>query len=158
MRGIGLNHAGATHPVHAWPEVWFDERMTTDIQGDDRPTCGKGVAANAVLPARLAELMAARAEVLERHTRALDLTDPASRQELDAYTSLVRAHRAIANDLARLARQMAAFRDQPMGRHDLAVMADPSGQAEAFGRFVGIERQLAALLQTKLEEEQRLLQ
>ena len=132
--------------------------MTTDIQGDDRPTCGMGVAANAVLPAKLAELMAARAEVLERHTRALDLTDPASRQELDAYTSLVRAHRAIANDLARLARQMAAFRDQPMGRHDLAVMADPSGQAEAFGRFVGIERQLAALLQTKLEEEQRLLQ
>lgn len=129
------------------------------MQGDDdRPTCGKGVAANAVLPAKLSELMAARAEVLERHTLALDLTDPASRQELDAYTSLARAHRAIANDLASLAQQMTGYRDLPMGGHDLTVMADPSGQAEAFGRFVRIERELAALLQTKLEEEQRLLQ
>jgi hypothetical protein len=145
-------------PLRASPQVWFDGRMTTDVQGDDRPTCGKGIAANAVLPARLAELMAARAEVLERHTQALDLSDPASRQELDAYTSLVRAHRATADDLARLARQMTAYRDLPMGRHDLSVMADPRGQAEAFRRFVEIERELAALLQTKLEEDERLLQ
>src|ERR671935_3226006 len=69
------------------------------MEGDNQPTCGKGLAANAALPAKLAELVAARAEVLERHTQALDLTDPNARHELDAYTALARApryrHRAI---------------------------------------------------------------
>jgi hypothetical protein len=65
---------------------------------DDQPTCGKGIAANAVLPAKLAELTAATAEVLERHTKALDLTDPAAREEREAYVALVRAHRAIAGE------------------------------------------------------------
>jgi len=68
------------------------------MEHDDQPTCGEGLAANAVLPAKLAELMAARAEVLKRHTRALDLTDAAAQKELDAYTSLERAHRDVASD------------------------------------------------------------
>ena len=127
------------------------------MQDDDRPTCGKGVAANAVLPAKLAELMAARAEMLERHTKALDPADPAAREELDAYNELVRGHRRVGDELAGLARQMASYHDLPMGRHDLAVMSDPSGQAAAFRSFVEIERELLALLQSKLEQEDKLL-
>ena len=50
------------------------------MEHGDRPTCGEGLAANAVLPAKLAELMAAQAEVLKRHTRALDLTDAAAQK------------------------------------------------------------------------------
>jgi hypothetical protein len=46
------------------------------MEHGDRPTCGEGLAANSILPAKLAELMAAQAEVLERHTRALDPTRP----------------------------------------------------------------------------------
>ena len=127
------------------------------MEHNDQPTCGKGLAANAVLPAKLAELTAATAEVLERHTRALDLTDPAAREELDAYTALVRVHRTIAGQLASLAQQMAGYRDLPMGRHDETAMADPKGQAEAFQRFVAIERELLALLSAKVEEEDQLL-
>jgi hypothetical protein len=128
-----------------------------EMEPDDQPTCGKGLAANAVLPAKLAELTAATAEVLERHTKALDLTDPAAREEFDAYAALVRAHRTMAGQLATLAQQMAAYRDLPMGRHDEAVMADPEGQAEAFQRFVALERELLALLSAKVEEEVQLL-
>ena len=127
------------------------------MEHGDRPTCGEGLAANAVLPAKLAELMAAQAEVLERHTRALDLTDATSQNELDAYTKLERAHRDVAGELADLAEEMAGYRDLPMGRHDTTVMADPKGQTEAFRRFVAVERDLLALLQTKLEAEEELL-
>jgi hypothetical protein len=44
-----------------------------------------------------------------------------------------------------------------MGRHDMAVMADPEGQMEAFQRFIAVERELLALLQAKLEAEEKLL-
>jgi hypothetical protein len=119
---------------------------------DDQPTCGTGLAANAVLPATLAAWTAARAEVLERHTQALDRTDPAAREEFAAYTALVDAHRTIAGEFARLAQQMAGYRDLPMGRHDEAVMADPAGQAAAYQRLVAIERELLALLSAKVAE------
>jgi hypothetical protein len=117
----------------------------------------KEVASNAVLPAKLADLMAARAEVLERHTKALDPADPPAREELEAYNKLVQGHRHVGDELADLARQMASCQDLPMGRHDLAMMSDPSGQAAAFRSFVEIERELLALLQSKLEEEDKLL-
>jgi hypothetical protein len=127
------------------------------IEHGDRTTCGEGLAANAVLPAKLAELMAAQAEVLKRHIRALDLTDAAAQKELDAYTKLERAHRDVAGELADLAEEMASYRELPMGRHDMTVMSDPNGQMEAFRRFVAVERELLALLQAKLEEEGELL-
>ena len=127
------------------------------MQRDERPTCGEGLAANAVLPAKLAELMAARAEVLKRHTGALDLTDAAAQKELDAYTSLERAHRDVASELADLAEEMAGYCNLPMGRHDMTVMTDPRGQMEAFRRFVAVEQELLALLQATLEVEEKLL-
>jgi hypothetical protein len=124
---------------------------------DDTPTCGKGLAANATLPARFSDLIAATAEVLERHTRALDPTDPAASAELEAYNSLVRAHRAVAADLARLADQMASYRDLPMAPHDMAVMMDPAGQTEAFQRLVALERETLALLTERVAQAEQML-
>ena len=128
-----------------------------DTHADDQPTCGQGLAANAVLPAKLAELVAAQADVLERHTRALDPSDPDAQRELEAYASLTGAYRALTAELTRVAEEMAGCRDLPMVRHDMAVMTDPQGQAEAFRRFVGVERELLALLQAKLDRESELL-
>jgi hypothetical protein len=128
-----------------------------DTQTDDQPTCGHGLAANAVLPAKLAELMAAQADVLERHMRALDPSDLHAQRELEAYASLTGAHRALATELTRLAEEMAGCRDLPMAEHDMAAMTDPRGQAEAFRRFVGVERELLALLEAKLNQEAQLL-
>ncbi len=127
------------------------------MEHDDQPTCGEGLAANSVLPAKVAELMSARAEVLKVHTRALDLTDAAAQKELDAYTSLERAHRDVASELADLAKEMASYRDLPMGRHDMTIMSDPKGQMEAFRRFVGVEQELLGQLQATLVGEQKLL-
>ena len=123
----------------------------------DMPTCGKGLAANSALPARLSELMLARADVFERHMQALDLTDPNSQKEHDAYASLEHEHREIGRALERVAHEMAGCRDLPMGRHDMAVMTDPKGQAEAFRRFVAVERELLELLRAKLEQEEAML-
>jgi hypothetical protein len=52
---------------------------------------------------------------------------------------------------------MTSYRNLPMGRHDMTVMTDPKGQMEAFRCFVAVERELLALLQTKLEAEEELL-
>jgi hypothetical protein len=50
---------------------------------DERPTCGKGLAQNSVLPAKLGEWAAAMAENLDIHMRALDAEDPNSKPEYD---------------------------------------------------------------------------
>src|SRR5687768_17638173 len=126
------------------------------MERDDRPTCGKGLAANAVLPAKLAELIAAQGEVLKRHARALDPADATAQAELDAYTRLERAHGAVARELASLAEEMASYRNLPMCRHNMTVITDPKGQTEAFRRFLAMERELLALLQAKLEAEEKL--
>ena len=123
----------------------------------EQPTCGQGLAANAVLPAKLAELLAAQADVLERHTRALDPSEPNGQRELATYSTLTRTYRAVAAELASLAQHMADSRDLPMAGHDMAVMTDPRGQAEAFRRFVGLERELVTLLEAKLHHESQLL-
>jgi hypothetical protein len=125
---------------------------------DDPSTCGEGLAANAALPAALAELMAAQAEVLERHTKALDPADANARKEFDAYAKLERAHRSVASQLTSLAEGMASYRDLPPAPHDMGVMSDPKGQQEAFRRFVVVERELLALLRAKLEAEEELLE
>jgi hypothetical protein len=128
------------------------------VDRDDQATCGEGLAATAVVPAKLAELLTAQAEVLERHTKALDPTDPDAAAELTAYTTLIEAHRRVARELTNLAEEMAGYRDLPMADHDPAVIADPKGQIEAFSRYVAIERELSALLHSRLEGDQALLQ
>ena len=123
---------------------------------DDQPTCGKGLAASSALPAKVAELTAAWAEVLERHMSALDLSDENSRREHALYDRLAREHRDSAAALADIAERMAAARDLPMGGHDMAAMADPAMGA-AFERFVRLEEELLQLLQSRLEEDRAML-
>jgi hypothetical protein len=69
-------------------------------------TCGKGLAASAVLPAKLGALMAAMAELLDNHTRALAADDANSGLERAAYERLVNDQRAIAASLNGLAAAM----------------------------------------------------
>ena len=127
------------------------------MAADEQWTCGKGLAAGADLPDKLAALIAARADVLKRHTRALDPSEPSGRAELDAYAELAGLHRDAASALAHLASRMAAARDLPMAQHDMQAMADPAGQMEAFRRFVAAERELLGLLRTKLEQDEAML-
>jgi hypothetical protein len=123
---------------------------------DDQPTCGKGLAENAALPAKLGDLVASMADVLEAHLPALDITDEPSRVEREAYLDLVREHREAALQLKAIANQMAGYRDLPMGRHiEQAIAAPPV--LDSFQRFVRLEQELLAFLQHRVEEDQEML-
>jgi len=68
-------------------------------------TCGQGLAEHAVLPARMAELIGALAENLERHQKTLDPGDDNARRELggpaltQAFERFVDAEQALARSL-----------------------------------------------------------
>lgn len=123
---------------------------------DDQWTCGKGVAANAIVPEKLGSFMQAFAELLEDHTRSLDLEDANARVERDAYLHLVREQRAIAAHLERLAGAMRGYRDLPMGAHDETVLADQRSR-ETFAAFIHAEEELTALLRADTEEHKAML-
>ena len=113
---------------------------------DQQQTCGKGLAQHSALPRLFAGVAAAMADVLEHHRTALDLHDPQSRPELDAYTTLTNEFRDIAAALETTADRMAGYRDLPMAPHDEAALS--SGDAVAkFAGLVRAERELMQLLQ-----------
>jgi hypothetical protein len=122
----------------------------------DQPTCGQGLAERSTLPANLGKLAASLADNLEVHTSALDLSDENAKQEHAVYLRLVQQHRAIAAQLETLGEEMAGYRDLPMGTHDPEAMSAPE-VAAAFDRYVNVERELLALLQERVEEDQHIL-
>jgi DNA repair exonuclease SbcCD ATPase subunit len=127
------------------------------MNAPEQQTCGKGLAENSVLPAKLGELIAAMAENLEAHMRALDLTDVNSKQEYEAYKDLVREEREIASQLAATAQEMARYRDLPMGRHDAKAMSHTRVR-EAFEKFVQRKKELLSLLDQTAERDNQLLE
>jgi hypothetical protein len=122
----------------------------------DQWTCGKGLAANSELPKRTGELITAVADVLELHQRALDLSDPNSRREYDAYRQLANDHRLAGRQLSAIGEAMAGYRDLPMGRHDMEAMNAPAVR-QSFERVVGLEKQLLTLLQQRIPQDEQLL-
>jgi hypothetical protein len=122
----------------------------------DQLTCGQGLARQAALTASVGELIASTARVLEVHMRALDITDDASKRELDAYRELASAHRRVAIELADLAHRMEGYRTLPMGRHDLAQMMSPAPR-HAFAGYVSHEQALLTLLEARLAEDRAML-
>lgn len=123
----------------------------------NEPTCGKGLAENSTLPAKLAELVAAMVENFEAHMQALDLTDPNSRTEYDAYERLAKEHRQIAVQLRAVADQMAGYRNLPMGRHDEKAMTHPRVRT-AFEKLVQHKQELLTLLEQTAERDDKLLE
>jgi hypothetical protein len=123
----------------------------------DQQTCGKGLAENSVLPAKLGELISAMAGNLETHMKALDLTDPNSQAEHNAYEKLLKELRQIAAELSLTASQMAGYRDLPMGRHDQKAMTHPRVM-DAFEKFVQHKQELLEFLQQTSERDHQLLE
>ena len=109
-----------------------------------------------MLPALLAELIASLAENLVVHMAALDRTDQNADKEYVAYQELAEEYRTVASQLQSTAQKMAGHRDLPMGRHDMRAMSDPK-VLKAFERFVTLEQELATLLRTRLEQDQKML-
>jgi hypothetical protein len=123
----------------------------------EQQTCGKGLAENSVLPAKLGELISAMAGNLEMHMKALDLTDPNSQAEYEAYERLLKDLRQIAAQLSVTASEMIGYRDLPMGRHDLRAMTHPRVE-EAFKKFVHSKQELLELLEKTEERDHQLLE
>ena len=122
---------------------------------DEQQTCGKGLAENSALPAKLGELISAMAENLEAHRKALDLTDQNSRAEYEAYEKLLKELRQIAAQLSVTASEMAGYHDLPMGRHDEQAMTHPRVR-EAFENFVRHKQELLELLEQTEERDHKL--
>jgi hypothetical protein len=130
--------------------------MTTNNDAFEEQTCGKGLEANSVFPAKLAELTAGLANVLEHHTTALDRSDSKGKNDYDAYESLIVQFRDISAWLAKAANEMKTYRDLPMANHDMSMMSSP-GSAEVFEKFVQMKRELLELLESSIEEDERML-
>ncbi|HEX6052134.1 MAG TPA: hypothetical protein VFZ21_22865 [Gemmatimonadaceae bacterium] len=123
---------------------------------DDQPTCGKGLAGSSALPAALGAVAAALSEVLMAHQASLDLTDADAKREHEAYQDIADAHRLIAAQLDAVAKRMAAYRDLPMGPHDMDVIMGARA-VNAFVQFVQREEELLVLLQQRLAEDRAML-
>lgn len=122
----------------------------------EEQTCGAGLVEHAPLPNVFAELMASVAEILEVHTRALDLTDEGARVEHSAYERLVEHHRSAADPLRATGQALTGCRELPLARHDPQAMASTDAVA-TFSRFVPVERRLLALLRERLPRDEQML-
>jgi hypothetical protein len=127
-----------------------------EIEMVEQPTCGQGLAQHAALVGRLAEVTEAMADNLQVHMAALELDDEPARQEHAVYLRLVEEQRQTAGRLRAVAGEMAAAHDLPMGRHDEQAMTSPE-VSDAFQRFLRARRELLALLERMVEQDQRML-
>ena len=127
------------------------------MSASDQQTCGKGLAENSVLPVKLGELISAMAGNLETHMIALDLTDPNSQAEHNAYKKLLKELRDIAAQLSVTADHMAGYRDLPMGGHDQKAMTHPR-VVEAFEKFVLHKQEFLEFLQQTSARDHQLLE
>jgi hypothetical protein len=134
--------------------AWIDARTESDM--DTPQTCGRGLAEHSPLPLALAKLTDSVRVILEAHTTALDLSDAASKKELEVYRELANQHRDAAAQLHTIATEMAAHRDLPMGRHNLEAMAAPT-VANAFETFVNLEQDVMTLLESRLARDRQML-
>lgn len=126
------------------------------MEQQDEWTCGKGLAAGAVLPQRLGAVAAAMAEMLRVHTEALDPEDDAAKLEHEAYRSVSQQLGQVASQLDALAREMVAYEDLPMAEHDMEAMNRPI-MHESFAAFVERKQELLTLLQETAESDREML-
>ena len=122
----------------------------------EQQTCGKGLAEHSILPAKLAELIASTAKNLELHMETLDLTDPDSRREYNAYQKLAYEHREIADRLKETAREMEGYRNLPMGRHDQKKLSDPV-LINAFKKYTNLEQEVLIILNKQIGHDREMI-
>jgi hypothetical protein len=122
----------------------------------DEPTCGKGLAENAVMPERMAKLLQATANVLENHIRSLDRNDPNGNLEIEAYERLVRSHRSAAREVGALADAMRSYRDLPVAEHDMSALGD-ARSVDAMDALVRAEEELLSPRRDRAAEHGEML-
>jgi hypothetical protein len=124
---------------------------------EDEPTCGKGLAKNAVMPERMARLLHATANVLENHIRSLNREDSSGNREIEAYERLVRDHRVAAMQAGALADAMRSYRGLPAAEHDMSALGD-ARSVEVMDALVRAEEDLLSPLREFAAEHGEMLQ
>lgn len=143
-------------------EIW--ERILQKVKAlaedhkeiEQAPTCGKGLAINAALPARFSEVIESMAVNLELHMETLDLGDARARLEYDAYQRLALAYRDIASNLMATAIKMYSYHDLPMASHNHEKLSNPEITA-AFMKFTQLEEDLITVLQKHVKADKTML-
>jgi hypothetical protein len=130
--------------------------MEDTMADTDQPSCGRGLAEHSALPGTFADVLAAIAENLEIHRKALDPSDEAAIPERHAYTRLTGQLRTAASELRTIAAEMSGYRDLPMGRHDPAALSSEP-IVQALETLVKREQELMALLETWLQRYRTML-
>ncbi|MCU1231894.1 MAG: hypothetical protein JWO97_4778 [Acidobacteria bacterium] len=115
------------------------------------------MAERATLPAKLAALMRALADVVAVHQRALDGREENAAKELAAYVHVEEALREAVTQLESAATQLSACRDLPPAPHDVSIVGGAAA-AGAFKSFVDVEHETLELLRTTLDQDHNLLQ
>jgi hypothetical protein len=118
---------------------------------DEQPSCGRGLAAHAALPEKLAALLSAMAGLLENHTRSLPPEDANAMLEREAYDRLIKDQQAVATSLQALAAAMRSYRGLPIAPHDERTLADRRS-LHVFDSFIRAEEAALAFLQRSLDE------
>jgi hypothetical protein len=123
---------------------------------DEQHACGRGLADQAAVAARIADVMEAVAGTLEAHTGALDPDDENAQVERRVYDRIADGHRRITAELRSLHEQMAGAYDLPPATHDAeALVAQPA--VIAYERYIEAEQALVDLLHARVERDRRLL-
>jgi hypothetical protein len=122
----------------------------------EEQTCGQGLAENSVLPAQLAEVTEAMADNLQVHMQALELDDPAARQEHAVYLRLVEEQRQAAGPPARRRRGDGRRPRPAHGPPRRPDMTSPE-VTHAFQHLVRAKQELLALLQRTADQDRRML-
>jgi hypothetical protein len=105
----------------------------------------------------MGKVLAGMAQNLEAHQQALDASDPAARQELIAYISLISEQRHTAAGLQATAEHMTGYGDLPMGKHDMPRITTPQ-VLDAFTAFLNAEQELLELLQARIGRDRAMLE
>src|SRR5262245_17710911 len=105
----------------------------------------------------MAALLSAMAAIYENHMRALNADEASGRQEIDAYTRLMRDFRAAAGEVSGLADAMRSYRTLPMAEHDMAALMDAKSVA-AMEVLVTSQEDLGALLAQRASEFRQMLE
>jgi hypothetical protein len=124
------------------------------VAAEPPKTCGAGLAQQAVLPAKIAKLFAALAEVLERHRGTLVQSDPHACGEDEAYGELAASYREIARLVERAAARMLSYRELPTPAHDESAFGP---QQQAFEALVRAQDELLATLRFAAESDHEML-
>lgn len=122
----------------------------------DEATCGTGMASNAILPTRMAEVMAALADVVTRHTESLDSDEVAGAAESEAWLAIATEHRQLARQLSAAADHMESQQDLPVANHDMSVLTSENAMS-ALEHYVAAQERLSELLRQQLSEFRTML-